>query len=140
MPKKLVLASTWILCEICHFWVQNVKLGKIWPCYFNGLGKIYLEPKFHIPNLKNKKSGQQSGYQKIWKILLWFVISFVLFFRRKRRKRGDNDFTVLFRKPINQIDIYARVGGVCNPNTSSILNKLQLCKYTLMHNKWQFIG
>ena len=56
--------------------------------------------------------------------------SLLFFFRRKRRKRGDNDFTVLFRKPINQIDIYARVGGVCNPNTSSILNKLQLCKYT----------
>ena len=41
---------------------------------------------------------------------------------------GFYDFTVLLRKPISQIDIYAQVGGVCNPNTSSILNKLQLCK------------
>ena len=24
---------------ICHFWVQNVKLGKIWPHRFNGLEK-----------------------------------------------------------------------------------------------------
>ena len=25
--------------EICKFWVQNVKLGKIWPRHFNGLEK-----------------------------------------------------------------------------------------------------
>ena len=60
--------GTWSLLEICRFWVQNVKLGKIWPHHFNRLEKIYLEPKFHLPNLKNKKSGQQSGRQKIWKI------------------------------------------------------------------------
>ena len=38
--------------------------------HLNKLEKTYLEPKFHMPNLKNKNSGQQSGYQKIWKILL----------------------------------------------------------------------
>ena len=31
--------GTWILPEICRFWVQNVKLGKIWPPHFNGLEK-----------------------------------------------------------------------------------------------------
>ena len=62
--------GTCILPEICQKGVQNVKLGKIWHPHFNGLKKTYLEPKFHIHNLKNKKSGQQSSYQKIWKILL----------------------------------------------------------------------
>ena len=27
-------------------------------------------PKFEVFNSKNKKSGQQSGFQKVWKILL----------------------------------------------------------------------
>ena len=62
--------GTWILPEICRFWVQNVKLGKIWPHHYNRLEKTYLELKFHIPNLKNKNLVIQSGFQKIWKIAL----------------------------------------------------------------------
>ena len=54
--------------EICRFGVQNVKLGKIWPRRFNGLKKMKLEPKFEVSISKNKETGQQSGYQKIWKI------------------------------------------------------------------------
>ena len=50
--------------------VQNVQLGKIGPCRFNGLEKTKLEPKFEVSSSKNKKSVQQSLYQKIWKILL----------------------------------------------------------------------
>ena len=53
-----------------HFGVQNVKLGKIWPRRFNGLEKTKLEPKFEVSISKNKETGQQCSYQKVWKILL----------------------------------------------------------------------
>ena len=53
-----------------RFVVQNVKLGKIWPCRFNGLKKTKLEPKFEVSISKNIETGQQSSYQKIWKIAL----------------------------------------------------------------------
>ena len=53
-----------------HFGIQNVKLGKIWPRRFNGLKKTKLEPKFEVSISKNKETGQQCSYQKIWKILL----------------------------------------------------------------------
>ena len=62
--------STCILPEICHFWVQNVKLGKNRPRHFNGLEKTQLEPKFEVSTSKNKSLAQQCNLQKVWKILL----------------------------------------------------------------------
>ena len=53
-----------------HFGVRNVKLIKIWPRGFNWLKKTKLEPKFEVSISKNKETGQQCSYQKIWKILL----------------------------------------------------------------------
>ena len=53
-----------------HFGIWNFKLGKIWPRRFNWLDKTKLEPKFEVSISKNKKTGQQCSYQKIWKILL----------------------------------------------------------------------
>ena len=52
------------------FWILNVQLGKIWPRRFNGLEKTKLEPKFEVSISKNIETGQQSSYQKIWKIAL----------------------------------------------------------------------
>ena len=60
----------WIVHEMCRFWVQNVKLGKIWPCHFDGLEKTYLKPRFEVSISKSKKSGQLCNYQNIWKIAL----------------------------------------------------------------------
>ena len=34
--------GTWILPEICRFWIQIVMLGKIWPRHFYRLKKIWL--------------------------------------------------------------------------------------------------
>ena len=67
-----ILATAMVLGapQICCFWVQNVKLGKIWPRRYDGLEKTKLEPKFEVSISKNKETGQQSGYQKIWKIAL----------------------------------------------------------------------
>jgi hypothetical protein len=39
-------------------------------CKVKGNQKISKELKFEVSNSKNKKSGQQSGFQKVWKILL----------------------------------------------------------------------
>ena len=79
--------STCILPEICHFWVQNIKLGKNRPRHYNGLEKMQLEPKFEVSSSKNKKSVQQSVFQKIWKIALLnneicsiFPINYLVFY------------------------------------------------------------
>ena len=48
--------------------IFNVKLGKIRPPYLYGLEKTCLQPKFHTFISKNKKSGQQCTFQKVWKI------------------------------------------------------------------------
>ena len=55
---------------VCHFWVQNVKLVKIWPRQVNGLEKTNLEPNFGVSSSKNKNFDQQCNYQKVWKIAL----------------------------------------------------------------------
>ena len=55
---------------VCHFWVQNVKLVKIWPRQVNGLKKTNLEPNFGVSSSQNKNFGQQCNYQKVWKIAL----------------------------------------------------------------------
>ena len=81
MPKNLFLELL-KYAEICHFWVQNVKLGKIWPG-----SKTYLEPKFIHLTWKNKKSGQRSGYQKIWKILLLMLLTKIEKILRKGKKQ-----------------------------------------------------
>ena len=39
-------------------------------CKVKGNQKINMWPKFEVSNFKNKKSGQQFTFQKIWKILL----------------------------------------------------------------------
>ena len=62
--------QTCILPEICHFWVQNVKLGKNRPSHFNGLEKTQLEPKFEVSSSKDKNLVQLCNLQKVWKILL----------------------------------------------------------------------
>ena len=54
--------DTCILPEICHFWVQNVKLGKNRPCHFNGLEKTQLEPKFEVSSSKDKNLAQLCTY------------------------------------------------------------------------------
>ena len=56
MPKKMFLELL-KYAEICRFGVQNVKLGKIWPCHFSRLKKSWLEPKFEVCSSKNKKFG-----------------------------------------------------------------------------------
>ena len=43
-------------------------------CTVKGNKKISKYLKFEASNLKNKKSGQQSGFQKVWKILLYLKI------------------------------------------------------------------
>ena len=65
--------STCILPEICHFWVQNVKLGKNRPRHFNGLEKTQLEPKFEVSSSKDKNLAQLCIFQKVWKILLSYL-------------------------------------------------------------------
>ena len=66
--RPFLLHFTWN----SRFVVQNVKLGKIWPRRFNGLEKTKLEPKFEVSISKNIETGQQSSYQKIWKIALCY--------------------------------------------------------------------
>ena len=64
------MVHTCILPEICRFWVQNVKLGKIRPRHFNGLEKTKLVPKFEVSISKNEKVVQSYVFQKVWKIAL----------------------------------------------------------------------
>ena len=56
IPKPLFLDLE-ILPKICQFWVQNIKLGKIWPRHFHRLKKTWLEPKFEVFNSRNKDFG-----------------------------------------------------------------------------------
>ena len=55
-----------------------MQLGKIWPRRFNGLEKTKLEPKFEVSISKNKETGQQCTYQKVWEILLLLSINMYL--------------------------------------------------------------
>ena len=69
-----------------HFWVQNIKLGKIWPCRFNRLKKTKLEPQYGVSSSKNKDLVTQSVFQNVWKILLWnWTWKFQLFYLEKKK-------------------------------------------------------
>ena len=52
------------------FLTSKCQLGKNRPHYFNGLEKTYLELKFEVIISKNKETGQQYSFQKVWKIAL----------------------------------------------------------------------
>ena len=88
--RPFLLHFTWN----SRFVVQNVKLGKIWPRIFNGLEKTKLEPKFEVSISKNIETGQQSSYQKIWKIALWYGKKFP--FAKTEKKYMNWNFFVIW--------------------------------------------
>ena len=77
-------------------------------CTVKGNQKISKQLKFEVSNLNNKKSGQLSGFQKVWKILLVFL-SFLpkIGWSFDKNKQKNILFYTIFVKSSNLADIFA---------------------------------
>ena len=104
-----------------HFWVQNIKLGKIWPSRFNGLKKMKLKPQYGVSSSKNKDLVTQSVFQNVWKILLCNKLLMV-------RCNLVNS--------LGRIDVFLTISFLNNPNLTRVsLRKKNLNSCQESNNK-----